>query len=558
MMRSKPQRFFSNRRADLRPRSTFSIPPTSLLWPISRPPAAPSKGAAAVAWESDLGLGELAQYFSSDRRYLPFIRSLLAALTTDPQVIAWRQAVLADFVANPIMAEKIDGLLGRFVDLRQGNALFGQRRKNLLLETSDRLAELELYVAIVQDLYAALQEAHLQSPALTKVCDDLAMLLADENFQSLQAELPDLRAPLENIRSLTIGINLDMQLQPASAVLLAINPQQIGESVSLLDRLIGTRAEDTEETGIAPLHVLPKNPDERPFSPLFQDLDRLMTQIAQPIARALTKYVRTSSAAVAGLEDELAFYGAALKLMKRMGERGVAFCQPEIAPIDECVTQIEGLVNINLALRSNDKPVPNPVEFGVEGRIALLTGPNSGGKTTYLQSVGLAQAMFQAGLFIPAKAARLSPIDAILTHFPQLETRQQGRLAEEASRLRTLFSVATGHSLILLNETFSSTSSGEALYLAQDILCGLRVIGVRAIFATHLVELVGRIDEIEAVAAGESRLFSLVAGVRLIGEAQAVPTYQITRGQPLGKSYAQEIARRHGISLEQILATRNS
>jgi DNA mismatch repair ATPase MutS len=148
----------------------------------------------------------------------------------------------------------------------------------------------------------------------------------------------------------------------------------------------------------------------------------------------------------------------------------------------------------------------------------------------------------------------MSPVDGIFTHFPALETRQQGRLAEEAARLRTIFAHVTGRSLVLLNETFSSTSSGEALYLAQDMLCGLRSAGARAIFATHLVELVAQVGEIEAAVAGESRLYSLVAGVERRADGEFAPTHRITRGAPLGRSYAQEIARQHGISLDQILA----
>ena len=151
----------------------------------------------------------------------------------------------------------------------------------------------------------------------------------------------------------------------------------------------------------------------------------------------------------------------------------------------------------------------------------------------------------------------MSPIDNILTHFPALETQQQGRLAEEAIRLRAVFEHATAHSLVLLNETFSSTSPGEAIYLAQDILCGLRVIGVRAIYATHLIELAEHIQEIEGAVEGSSGVFSLIATVQLDAEGQTVRTFRIQRGLPLGRSYASEIARLHGISLEQILAARH-
>lgn len=550
-MNARSRRSFTTRH-DTRSRVPLEIPLVSLMAPTGMPAAAPSQS----GWEADLGLGELAQALSLHTRYLSFVRQTLAALNTDAAVIRWRQAVLADFHHNPTLVERIEALLPRLAELREGRALLGGRQRNVLLQTADRLAELELYTSVVQDLYEALQGAVVESVALTTLRDNVAALLQNEQFQELRRDLPELRAPLENIRSITIGINLDAQLLPSSAVLLAVNDVRLGQSASLLNRLIGLDEGEEGEPGIAPLHVLPSNRDERLLSPLFQDLDRILAQVAQPVARALTRYVKTGSGWLANLEYECAFFIAAARLMEHFSRQGIAVCQPEVAPMDERITVIEGLVNPLLAIRGGNRLVPSDARFDTAGRIAILTGPNSGGKTTYLRSVGVAHVLFQTGLFVPAMSARLSPADAIFTHFPALETRQQGRLAEEAIRLRDLFQHMTEHSLVLLNETFSSTSSGEALYLAQDVLCALRAIGVRAVFATHLSELAEHIPNMEAAVSGSSRLVSLVAGVRLSDDGQAVPTFEIAPGLPLGRSYAQEIARRHGISLEQILQAR--
>ena len=107
----------------------------------------------------------------------------------------------------------------------------------------------------------------------------------------------------------------------------------------------------------------------------------------------------------------------------------------------------------------------------------------------------------------------------------------------------------------MLNETFSSTAFGEALYLAQDLLCGFMVIGARVIFATHLIELVDHFEQMEGMVEAQEHLCSLVAGIQ-VDDDEIKPTYVITRRSPLGRSYAREIAQRHGISLAQILAAR--
>src|SRR5262249_9587992 len=157
--------------------------------------------------------------------------------------------------------------------------------------------------------------------------------LNDPSFVSLREEMPSLRAPLQHIASLTIGVNLDTQLRPVSAVLMAINDHKMAEPATLLSRLIGTSATGEDETGIAPLHHVPDDPSMRPLSQLFQDLDRLITQAAQPVARALGRYVQISSAPLLGLEHEFAFYIGAVAMIKRLQGRGVTFCRPEIAPL---------------------------------------------------------------------------------------------------------------------------------------------------------------------------------------------------------------------------------
>lgn len=528
----------------------LDLPQVSLMWPDGRREAL--KPGSDVAWETDLGLSDLVNALSLSGRYTAYVRQTLASLTAEPTVIRWRQAVLRDFMHNPALIATTQKLLPQLASLQTGNALLGKRQRNLLLDTADHLGELESFTQVVQDLQTALVNCQLDSDALRLLRDKLSTLVENPDFQTMQAELPDLRAPLERVRSLTVGINLDLELRPESAVLLNINDHRVGTPSSWLERVMGIRDGEVEEAGITGLHRTPDDPNHRILSPLFQDLDQLLTQVAQPIAKALSRYARTGSGALAHLEYELAFFTAAARMFTGLEESGVHLCQPECAPLDERVMTINGLVNIALALRQK-APVGSNVTFGDSGRIGVLTGPNSGGKTTYLRSVGLAQVLFQSGLFLPAEQARLSPVDSIITHFPALETRQDGRLAEEAARLRIIFQRATRHSIILLNETFSSTSAGEAVYLAQDILCALRARGTRALFATHLIELAHQLPTIESTIDGDSRLFSLVAGVQTDQAGQSTPTYIITPGLPLGQSYAREIARRHGISLDQLL-----
>jgi DNA mismatch repair ATPase MutS len=536
------------------PAPDLSLPALSLLFPSGKLPPAP----AATAWEEDIGLNDVLDALQTERRHRLFARQVLVALLADESVIGWRQAVLQDLVNNPTLLADLETLLPKLGGLdHDTSGMLGGRARNALLEITDRLSELDLYTESVIELQRALGQATLHSGALQRLQRDLAALSAQPDFAHLRQELPKLREPLQAIGSLTVAINLDSNLQPSSAVLVSVQGRQVGATPSFLDRLLGLDPNGAEN-GISAVHRFPHEPENRRFHELFQDVDRLMQQTAKPIATALRRYLNTNSQTLIQLEREFAFFVKAARLMLRLQAQQVAVCMPNIAPMPARLFALEGLANLRLALQPATQAIANPARFDDEGRIAILTGPNSGGKTTYLQSVGIAQVMAQAGLFVLAESAQVSPVDTLLTHFPRLETRQQGRLAEEAARLRQLFEQVTPYSLVLLNETFSSTAFGEALYLAQDVLCALCAIGARGVFATHLVELVEQIAFMERSITPQSHLYSLVAGIESRADGDAAPTFRIQRGEPLGRSYAREIAKRHGISLEQILNGRGS
>ena len=221
-----------------------------------------------------------------------------------------------------------------------------------------------------------------------------------------------------------------------------------------------------------------------------------------------------------------------------------------------------GLYNLDLALRLarqepegelNAQIVSNDVAFDDAARIHILTGPNRGGKTTYIQAIGLLHVLAQSGLYIPAESASLSPVDAVYLHFPAEEkpNMESGRLGEEAGRLRDIFKLATRRSLLLLNESLASTSATESYFLARDVVCCLRMLGARALFVTHLHELASACESINEEVAGDSRVGSLVSTVEK-GEGGLRRTYQVLRAPPRGQSYAREIARQYGISFEQL------
>ena len=130
-----------------------------------------------------------------------------------------------------------------------------------------------------------------------------------------------------------------------------------------------------------------------------------------------------------------------------------------------------------------------------------------------------------------------------------LKGENEPALVEECARLGEIFDAATKNSLVLLDESLSSTGSFEASYIASEVLLGLSKVGCRTIFSTHLHELAAEVAELNERAAreGGSPIDTLVAGMEA-GER----SFRIRRAKPDGKSYAGDIAKRYGLTYEDI------
>ncbi len=499
-------------------------------------------------------------------------------LPLEAEVIRYRQDVLADLLAWPELAQALRELLPKVQTLESYTTLpMGGPVESAIHQITWRLGELQLLVECVETLEAAFQAAggEVQSQALWQLRDLSARLGSSPSFQNLKKELPELLGKFRSIASITIGVNLDPQLNPQQATLVAVNDKPYTDS-GLLKRLLGSDSDELK--GIAPLHnLIVKSkplimggyavfaPSSTPvLLPLYHDLSRLMQKVSTPVAEALNRYVHLHSDFLISLRSDLAFYLGAVALVEHLQAHGLPVCRPEIAPAEERACEIEESYNTCLALQligegRAEALVRSDARMNDDtARIWILTGPNQGGKTTYMQALGLAQVMAQVGLFVPGKRARISPVDGIYTHYPAEERLAlgTGRFGDEARRLSEIFSQATRASLVLLNEALVGTNPGESLYLAQDVVRALRRLGARAIYTTHFHDLAAGAERMNEETPGDSRIGSLVAS--RMGEESARPgelrrSYQVRPGPPIGRSYAREIASQYGVSYEQLV-----
>jgi len=265
-------------------------------------------------------------------------------------------------------------------------------------------------------------------------------------------------------------------------------------------------------------------------------------------------YVLENTEFLLNLMPEFEFLVRGTQLLKLLKAKGYSLVAPEIRPMQERAFAATALYNPCVALKIDEEIVPNDVIFDENATIYVLTGPNRGGKSVITCAIGLAQVMMQLGMYVPAESAKISPVDGIYTHFPTgaEDTIDKGRLGEECARLGEIFDYVTPNSLVLLDESLSSTGSYEASYIAAEVLGGLAHVGCRCLFSTHLHELAADIDNINqrSKESGGVMIDTLVAGI----EGDGKRSFLICRAKPDGKSYARDIAQSYGLTYEKILS----
>lgn len=557
----------------------------SLLWPEEIDPEQyRDRDLLSNKTISDLGIKQIAEELSYDDRHYYEVRKMLNSLCDNPQVIKYRLDILEDFLNNPArLIEGFDEIFELIEQIKKYEKPESKMGNDKLVHTAWRLKMLDIYVQCMNKLTSLLEQTtNINSEGLKKLRDFINTLISSADFKNLQQELPELKEEFDKLTCVTIGINLNARLEPEEAVFLSVEPQPF-QKKSFFSRLFNLDDKDDEFYGVSPLqNIISKDKEYKAVRQgLFRELNEIFTEVLTPIGKAISRYVNYREKFLLKMKKELYFYIGAGRTIKKLQKYGLKMCKPQTRTREARVANINDLTDLTLALglieeeekrmerKGKDKSeltidlssriVPNDLEFNDQARIYILTGPNQGGKTTFTRAAGIAQVLFQAGIYIPGSKAEMSPADRVYTHFTEQEVpdTRDGRLGKEARRLSRLFQEASRNSLILLNESLSSTSPGESLYLLKNIVKGLRILGCRVIFTTHLHELAENIPSINQEVKGDSRVKSLVAEVdrKNTGKQSftARRTFKIVPKPPEGKSYARDIAQKYGIGFEQIL-----
>lgn len=428
---------------------------------------------------------------------------------TDAGSILYRQTMLRDCIANPALIRELYTLAVDALDAQRKvfGSLFRDSPKAIVSWSVEVLGVLADFMARLRAL-ADEHGSEAGAPGFKRFFAMLSEQLDDQYMATVRTQLDELRFG----RGMLISAELGPGNRGAGYVLR--RGRRLGRLQRLLDRSGHTfTVPDRDESG---------------FRALRQLEDRGLARVANAVAQA-TDHVLSFFKM---LRIETGYYVACLNLLDRLNELGEPTCFPTAVTRRGPALSADGLYDPCLALTAGRPVVGNRLAADAKTLI-FITGANQGGKSTFLRAVGLAQLMLGAGMFVGAESFSADLRDGLFTHFKREEDEalESGKLDEELRRMSAIVDEIGPGSMLLCNESFSSTNEREGAGIARQVVQAMIDAGVRVLFVTHQFELAGGFH-----AAGLPEALFL----RAERDADRRRTFELIEGEPLMTSYGED------------------
>ncbi|MET0385842.1 MAG: DNA mismatch repair protein [Polyangiales bacterium] len=460
----------------------------------------------------------LAFEFSSAGKPAPIERRRLLRLLTRPPAargdIALRQAVLRELVDDPALEAALRRVYAAVAVLPN------------LLDEEGSDARLAINAWRI-DLLRAIHEA---------------INTLDASFAGASSALSRLAAFGEHVRASAgfkqLGELLDFEADSARADL------QI--SLGADGRIRSLAIVSLRERSQSPFHVHPLLRLWRRLLAFVQGYTVGPTEIVDRWLETVWTGVLEYVPSLLQLKGDLEFYLGALHFRQLAAAKGLPVCLPELVTDAEpnVGKRVHGLWN-PLLLGQATTPVTTQLTLPSFVNTCITTGPNSGGKTRFLQALGLCQLLGQAGAFVAASDASIRLVAGMfvsLGEAPHVD-QKEGRLGMELTRIRSLFEQAQTGSLVILDELCSGTNPSEGEEIMRMLLELLHELEHEVHITTHFLRFAHNLQS-DALTLGLSFL-----QVEL--DETEHPTYRFVPGVAT-TSLAHQTAERLGVTREQL------
>ena len=445
---------------------------------------------------------------------------------TDPEQIAGRQDSVAFMLSEPSLSDRLRDGLKRVPDMPRALSRLaldrgGPRDLGAILQgivTAGELAALLGSAVLPEELTAAVADLKVLPKALADLlgamlAEELPLLKRDGGFLKAGAvpELDEVRALRDQSRRVVAGLQLQYAEETGIKSLKIKHNNVLGYFIEVTAGNSGTMT-DGEAAKARFIHRQTMASAMRFTTTELADLEtRIANAAGQALSIELEAFERMTAEVVAAAEPikaaarALAVIDVAAGLAALAEEQG--YCRPLVddSRMFSIVAGRHPVVEQALRRQSANPFIANdcnlsPSETGSDGAIWLLTGPNMGGKSTFLRQNALIAILAQMGSFVPAGAAHIGVVDRLFSRVGASDDLARGRSTFMVEMVETaaILNQATERSLVILDEIGRGTATFDGLSIAWAAVEHLHEVNrCRSLFATHFHELTVLSEKLE-------------------------------------------------------------
>jgi DNA mismatch repair protein MutS len=479
---------------------------------------------------TDLNLDQIVESITAGRdeyNLKPYFYAPLKSV----EAIHYRQDVFRDLEV-PSLFDQVQSFAGAMRQMRsfitRSEKFYYKYQKDALL-----LSAAEVYCAAVSRLTCDLLSAAPQSLGIRGLRDYLARYAGSGDYQILAAETERLRKDLQSVR---YSLRIDGK---------RVTVGQYSDAPDLSAEVLWTFEKFRQGASKEYQFRISNWPEMNHIEAAILDrVARLYPELFSRLEEFPIRHCGFLDSVTAAFDREMQFYISCIEFKRRVEQDGLPFCYPVVAMSKDIhAHDTFDLALANKLVEGHRSVVTNTFFLKDRERIFVVSGPNQGGKTTFARTVGQLHYLACLGCAVPGTNAKLLLFDQIFSHFERQEYLQNlsGKLEDELKRIHRILAQASDKSILIMNESFLSTTLSDAVFLSKQIMQRILSLDMLCVTVTF-------VDELATLSNSTVSIVSTVDP-----QDPALRTFKIVRKPADGLAYAAAIAQKHYLTQDAIV-----